>query len=30
VRMFAEMLSIRWNGLTGKYAKPAANQAAAR
>ena len=30
VRMFAEMLSIRWNSLTGKYAKPAATQAAAR
>ena len=28
--MFAEMLSIRWNGLTGKYTKAAATQAAAR
>ena len=30
VRMFGEMLSIRWNGIAGKYAKPAATQAAAR
>lgn len=30
VRMFRELLSIRWNGLSGKYAKPAVTQAAAR
>jgi dolichyl-phosphate beta-glucosyltransferase len=30
VRMFGEMLSIRWNGISGKYAKPAVTQAAAR
>jgi glycosyltransferase involved in cell wall biosynthesis len=30
VRMFLEMLSIRWNGLTGKYARAAASQAASR
>ena len=30
VRMFHELLSIRWNGVSGKYAKPAVTQAAAR
>ncbi len=30
VRMFQEMLSIRWNSLTGKYAKAATMQAASR
>jgi dolichyl-phosphate beta-glucosyltransferase len=30
VRMFGEMLSIRWNGVSGKYAKPAVTQATAR
>lgn len=30
VRMFMEMLSIRWNSISGKYAKPAAIQAASR
>jgi dolichyl-phosphate beta-glucosyltransferase len=30
MRMFGEMLSIRWNGISGKYAKPAVTQAAAR
>ena len=30
VRMFRELLSIRWNGVSGKYAKPAVTQAAAR
>lgn len=30
LRMFGEMISIRWNGITGKYANPAATQAAAR
>ena len=30
LRMFLELLSIRWNGLTGKYAKAASSQVAAR
>ena len=30
VRMFRELLSIRWNGVSGKYAKAVATQVAAR
>ena len=30
IKMFGELLSIRWNGICGKYANPAATQAAAR
>ncbi|MBZ5627707.1 MAG: glycosyltransferase family 2 protein [Acidobacteriia bacterium] len=30
LRMLGEMISIRWNGITGKYANAAARQAAAR
>ena len=30
IRMFGELLSIRWNSVSGKYAKPAVTQAAAR
>ncbi len=30
VKMFGELLSIRWNGISGKYARRAATQAAAR
>ncbi|MGZ4821321.1 MAG: dolichyl-phosphate beta-glucosyltransferase [Terriglobales bacterium] len=30
IRMFGEMLSIRWNALTGKYASPAITRAASR
>jgi dolichyl-phosphate beta-glucosyltransferase len=29
-KMFGELLSIRWNGISGKYADPAVTQAAAR
>jgi len=30
VRMFRELLSIRWNNVSGKYARPTVTQAAAR
>jgi hypothetical protein len=28
IKMFGELLSIRWNGISGKYAKAAATRAA--
>ena len=30
IKMFGELLSIRWNGMSGRYAKPAVTQAVAR